>query len=86
LKAELWSLGTGSCSKAGLPFSGLSFVEPFKNLFVMDATTNWNEETVSLLKDLFDLPPKDKALLILLGVFGLQKTCTPKTNALQLLE
>ena len=67
-------------------FSGLLFVEPFKKLFATDATTNWNEETVSLLKDLFDFRPKDKALLILLGVFGLQKTCTPKTNALQLLE
>jgi hypothetical protein len=77
----MWSLGTGSCSKAGL-----LLVEPFKNLVATDATTNWNEETVSLSKDLFDLPPKDKALLILLGVFGLQKTFTPKTNALQLLE
>ena len=54
-------------------FSGLLFVEPFKKLFATDATTNWNEETVSLLKDLFDLLPRDKALLILLGVFGLQK-------------
>jgi hypothetical protein len=52
----------------------------------MDTTTNWNVETVSLLKDLFDLPPKDKALLILLGVFGLWNACTPKMNALQLVE
>ena len=48
-------------------------IEPFKNLVATDAATNWNEETVSLSMDLFDLPPKDKALLILLGVFGLQK-------------
>jgi hypothetical protein len=64
----------------------LLFVEPFKNLFATDLTTDWNEETISLSKDLFALPPKDKTLLIVLGVFGLQKPSTPKTNALQLVE
>ncbi len=62
------SFGTESCS---IIEAGLMFVEPFKYSFAMDRPTNWNVETVTLLKDLFDLLTKDKALLILLGVFGL---------------
>jgi len=43
------SFGTGRC------FAGLSFVGPFRNSFVMDATTTFNVEE--------DLSLKDKALL-----------------------
>jgi hypothetical protein len=45
----------GSSFETGCCFAGLSFVGPFKNLFVTDTTTNMNVEE--------DLSLKDKALL-----------------------